>query len=372
VANLTKILVVDDTPANVKLLEDLLVHRGHRVFTASSGHEALECLAKEKPDLVLLDIVMPEMSGYEVCRAIRASEDTRLLPVVMVTALDSAEKVRAIEAGADDFIEKPIHRAELLARVDSLLRVKTLHDQVLGQAEELAELNHTLEERVRDQVEELDRLNQLKRFLPPQVADMALTDEGRSLLESHRREISVVFTDLRGFTAFSTSVEPEEVMSTLREFHQEMGRLILQYEGTIERFTGDGILVFFNDPVEIPDAESRAVRMALDMHHNISELRVGWKKRGYDLDLGVGITSGYATIGMIGFDGRSDYSATGSVVNLASRLCDEAPGGHILVSHKFLSTVESLVESETFGELSVKGFSGTVSTHNITRLRDRN
>jgi len=206
-----KILVVDDTPKNVKLLADLLSAKGYAVVTAESGKEALMQLKAEHPDIVLLDVVMPEMSGYEVCAEIRANEQTAMLPVVMVTALDpGVERVKGIEAGADDFLSKPINRPELLARVQSLLRIKSLQDQVQSQAAELAELNSHLEQRVQQQVAELDRLGRLKGFFSPQIAELIVSGEADDPLKTHRRELTVVYLDLRGFTAFAESAEPKK------------------------------------------------------------------------------------------------------------------------------------------------------------------
>jgi len=358
-----KILVVDDTPHNVKLLADLLTVKGYVVVTASSGAQALEKVEKEQPDLVLLDVVMPEMSGYEVCRKIRGSRATATLPVVMVTALDPAqERVKGIEAGADDFLSKPISQHELLARVKSLLRIKVLHD-------ELGEWNRTLEQRVEAQVAQLERLERLKRFFSPQLAEMIVSGDADDPLKSHRREITVVFLDLRGFTSFAETSEPEEVMGVLREYHAEMGRLILEHEGTLERFTGDGMMIFFNDPVSVPDAPARAVRMAVAMRQRVDELLVRWRKRGYDLDFGVGVAQGYATIGAIGFEGRLDYGAIGTVTNLAARLCGEAKPGQILISQRVYGAVEDSVDVEELGGLTLRGFSKPVPAFNVLRLR---
>jgi len=358
-----KILVVDDTPQNVKLLADLLAVKGYAVVTASSGAQALEKVGKEQPDLVLLDVVMPEMSGYEVCRQIRDNPVTAMLPVVMVTALDPMqERVKGIDAGADDFLTKPINQAELLARVRSLLKIKQLHDQ-------LTEWNQTLEQRVQAQVGQLERLARLKRFFSPQLAEMIVSGDADDPLKSHRREVTVVFLDLRGFTSFAETSEPEEVMGVLREYHAEMGRLILEHEGTLERFTGDGMMIFFNDPVPVPDAPERAVRMAVAMRQRVDELLVRWKKRGYDLDFGVGIAQGYATIGAIGFEGRLDYGAIGTVTNLAARLCGEAKPGQILVSQRVYGAVEDSVDVEELGGLALKGFSKPVPAFNVAQLR---
>ena len=357
-----RILIVDDTAMNLKLLEGILTGHGYAVSTAPSGPVALERVRDEHPDLVLLDVVMPEMSGYEVCRRLRAEEATRLLPVIMVTALDPVqERVKGIEAGADDFLTKPINQPELVARVRSLLRIKALHD-------ELGDLNRTLEQRVRDQVTQLERLGRLRRFFSPQLAELILTGGADDPLKSHRREITVVFIDLRGFTAFAETAEPEEVMTVLREYHAEMGRLILEAEGTLERFTGDGMMIFFNDPVPVPDPAARAVRMAATMRDRITALTDAWRKRGFDLDFGVGIAQGYATIGAIGFEGRWDYGAIGTVTNLASRLCGEAKPGQILVSQRVASGVEGVAAVEPVGELLLKGFQRPVKAFNVGRV----
>jgi adenylate cyclase len=365
-----KILVVDDTPKNVKLLADLLTVKGYSVVTAESGRQALTQLEAERPDLVLLDVVMPEMSGYEVCRKIRENPLTQILPVVMVTALDPAEeRIKGLDAGADDFLTKPINRAELLARVQSLLRIKELHDQVQSQSAELSDWNKTLEQRVQEQVNQLERLGRLKRFFAPQLAELIVSGEAGDPLKTHRRELTVVYLDLRGFTAFAESAEPEEVMEILHEYHSAMGKLIVEYEGTLEHFAGDGMMIFFNDPVPVENAAERAVRMSLAMRERVKELTIKWRKLGHDLDFGVGIAQGYATIGAIGFEGRWEYGAIGSVPNLAARLCGEAKPGDILVPQRFLGSVEELIEAESTGELTLKGFHRPVTAYNILRLK---
>jgi class 3 adenylate cyclase len=358
-----KILVVDDVPVNVKLLADLLTVKGYDVVTAANGAEALAKVEKDRPGIVLLDVMMPGMSGYDVCRKIRENPATTMLPIIMVTALDpSQERVKGIEAGADDFLSKPINQPELLARVKSLLRIKVLHD-------ELADWNRTLEQRVEQQLAQLDRLERLKRFFSPQLAELIVSGETEDPLKSHRREITVVFLDLRGFTAFAETAEPEEVMGVLREYHAVMGRLILRHEGTLERFTGDGMMIFFNDPVPVADAAERAVRMAGAMRDQVDELLVKWRKRGYELDFGVGIEQGYATIGAIGFEGRMDYGAIGTVTNMAARLCGEAKPRQILISQRVLGAVEALIEVEDLGSLTLKGFSKPVPAFNVLALK---
>jgi class 3 adenylate cyclase len=366
-----RILVVDDVPSNIRVLDAILAARGYEVLAASSGPEALARVAEDRPELVLLDILMPGMDGYEVCERIRRSSEanTAMLPVVMITASGEQEKVSAIEAGADDFITKPINQAELLARVRSLLRVKEFHDTIQAQTAELAELNRTLEERVQQQVAELERLGRLRRFLSPQLAELILNAGDESMLQSHRQEITVVFCDLRGFTAFAEVAEPEEVMRVLAEYHRAMGELIFAYEGTLERFAGDGLMVFFNDPLPVPEPEAHAVRMAVMMRERIDELAVGWRRRGYQLGVGIGIASGYATLGRIGFEGRFDYAAIGTVTNRASRLCDEAQPGEILIGPIVHAAVEELIEAEQMPELTPKGFARPIIPYRVLRLR---
>jgi adenylate cyclase len=365
-----RVLVVDDTPNNVKLLADVLAVKGYAVTTAASGEEALQKISAEPPDLVLLDVMMPGLSGYDVCRRIRDEPLTALLPVVLVTALDpERERLKGIEAGADDFLTKPINQGELFARVRSLLRVKALQDEVRRQAEALAAWNVKLEERVDAQVAELDRLGQLKRFFSPNVAEAITSASEKSILAPHRREICYVFVDLRGFTAFTDGAEPEEVEGVLRKFHNAMGAIVTRCEGTIDRFAGDGILIFFNDPLPIPDPGMRAARMALDMQACFAPLRAEWLKRGFDLDLGIGIAQGFATLGAFGFEGRWDYSAIGSMVNLASRLCDEAKGGQILIDRRMRAALDDAAEVAPAGRLTLKGFAQPVDAFLLVELK---
>ena len=361
-SNPAKVLVVDDTPHNVKLLADLLAVKGYGVTTAVNGEEALAKVAADPPDIVLLDVMMPGLSGYDVCRRLRADPATALLPVVLVTSLDpQAERVKGIEAGADDFLPKPINQAELFARVRSLLRIKSLQDEVRQQAAALAEWNHKLEERVAAQVCELKVMGELKRFFAPAVADAILSSTGgQSILAPHRREICYVFVDLRGFTAFTDSAEPEEVESVLKAYHAAMGALIAEHGGTVDRFAGDGILIFFNDPLPIPDAARRATCMALAMQERFRPLKAQWAKLGYELDLGIGIAQGFATLGAFGYEGRVDYTAIGSVVNLAHRLCNKASAGEVLIDRKVRAALDDAMPVDTLTPLNLKGYSHPV------------
>jgi adenylate cyclase len=365
-----KILVVDDTPQNIRLLEAVLVPQGYQVAGAGSGEQGLALLAEGGFDLVLLDILMPGIDGYEVCRRIRSDAATAALPVVMITSSADQDKKRALDAGADDFVPKPFDRAELLARVRSLLRVKEYHDTIQRQAAELAEWNVTLSKRVEDQVAEIQRLARLRRFLSPQLADLIVSGESEVGLESHRRQIAVVFIDLRGFTPFSESAEPEDVMRVLREFHEVVGELIHETEATVGYFAGDGLMVFFNDPIQCPDPAMRAVHMAAELRERMRSVTAGWKQRGHDVDFGVGITLGYATLGEIGFEGRFDYGAIGSVVNLASRLCGESKPGQILVSQPVMAALDEGVEAEELDALTLKGFARPIPAFSVTAVRD--
>jgi adenylate cyclase len=373
-----RILIADDQPMNVDILQTRLAVHGYEILTAADGEEALGVARAQLPDLILLDIMMPKMDGLEVCRLLKGDAALPFMPIIMVTAkADTKDIVAGLEVGADEYLTKPVDQAALVARVKSMLRIKALHDTVQEQADrlgaqalQLADWNRTLEQRVAEQLAELERIGRLKRFFSPQLAELIVSTGEEKLLESHRREVTVVFCDLRGFTAFSETSEPEEVMEVLREYHAALGELIFRFEGTLERFAGDGLMVFFNDPVPCPDPAARAVRMAAAMRQRVGELTEIWRKRGHQLDFGVGIAQGYATLGKIGFEGRFDYAAIGTVTNLAARLCGEAAGGQILISQRVYAAVEALAVAEPVGELSLKGFVKPVPAYSICALKD--
>ena len=372
-----RILIVDDNPVNLDILQTRLAAHEYEILTASDGEEALVVAREQQPDLILLDVMMPKIDGLEVCRQLKADSSLAFTPIILVTAkADSQDVVAGLEAGGDEYLTKPVDQAALVARVKSMLRIKSLHDTVQEQAvrletqkAELADWNYTLEQRCAAQVAELERTGRLRRFLPPQLAEAVVSSGDETLLESHRREITVVFCDLRGFTAFAETSEPEEVMAVLREYHAALGELIFRFEGTLERFTGDGLMVFFNDPLPCPDPAPRAVRMAVAMRERIAGLSEGWRKRGHDLELGVGIAQGYATLGKIGFEERFDYAAIGTVTNMAARLCGEASGGQILVTQRVCAAAEDLIDVEPVGALTLRGFARPVSALNVVGLR---
>jgi class 3 adenylate cyclase/CheY-like chemotaxis protein len=368
-----RILVADDNPDNRDIFEARLAAHGYEILTASDGEEALAIAGGQQPDLLLLDVMMPKLDGIEVCRRLKGDACLPFMPIIMVTAkTGSRDVVAGLEAGADEYLTKPVDQAALVARVKSMLRIKALHDQVQqqtarleAQTAELAQWNRELQRRVADQVEQLERLSRLKRFVSPQLAELIVSGNAQDPLLSHRREVTVVFLDLRGFTSFAETSEPEEVMGVLRDYHAAMGRLIQAHEGTLERFTGDGLMVFFNDPVAVPNPTERAVRMALAMRDDAEALGRHWRRRGIELGLGIGIAQGYATIGAIGFEDRVDYGAIGTVTNLAARLCAEAKAGQVLVSQRVLCDVEELVQAEAVGELTLKGFAKPMAVSEI-------
>jgi adenylate cyclase len=367
------ILIVDDVPDNVDILQMRLEAQGYEVVTAGDGLEALGKIRELLPDLVLLDVMMPKLDGIETVKRLKADPALPFIPVILVTSkADASDVIAGLESGGDDYLTKPVDHAALSARVRAMLRIKALHDTVQDQAKrlenqasELAAWNRTLEERVAAQLGEIEKVGRLKRFLAPQLAEMIVSSGDEDILESHRRDIVVVFCDLRGFTAFAETAEPEEVWAVLRQFHAAIGPLVSRFEGTVDHFSGDGLMVFFNDPLPCPDPAERAVRMAVEMRTAVGELMSGWRRRGFELGFGVGIAQGYATLGRIGFEERVDYTAIGTVSNLAARLCAEARDCQILLSQRVAATVEGTVTLEEIGNLALKGLSQAVAVYNI-------
>jgi DNA-binding response OmpR family regulator len=350
------ILVVDDRADSRKLLALHLQHEGWAVQAAADGEQALALARKTPPNLVLLDVLMPGMDGFEVCRRLRALPATARVPVVMLTSLDETDDcVRGLEAGADDFVHKPYRPPELRARVRSLLRVKALFDQVERQRSELAAWSATLEQRVAEKLEEVQRLTRLRRFFSPSLA-ARLEALGEQAWASHRREVTVLFADLRGFTAFAERAEPARVIAMLAEFHAAMGRLIFAAGGTIERYTGDGVMVFFNDPDPQPQHSLLALRLGAAMQREAARLALGWQAEGGPDGLAVGVARGIATLGAVGFEQRLDYAAIGTVTNLAARLCAEAAAGEVLLCDAVRQAVGPAMPAQALPPLGLKGF----------------
>ena len=358
-----RILVVDDVADNVEILRMRLTSLGYEVVVAEDGEQALARVRETLPDLILLDIMMPKIDGLEVVRRLKADARLPFIPVILVTAKASPKDVVAgLDAGGDDYLTKPIDQGALVARVRAMLRIKALHDEVQA-------LNQGLEAKVRDQVEELERVGRLRQFLAPQLAQAIVSAGDDKMLENHRREVVAVFCDLRGFTSFSETAEPEDIMAVLAEYHGAVGPLIRKYEGTLDRFTGDGMMVFFNDPLPCPDAPERAARLAIEMRDAVAALAPTWRRRGHVLGVGIGMAQGYATLGRIGFEDRFDYTAIGAVINLAARLCADAGDGQILTSGRLAASVGETVEVEQLGERALRGMSRSIAVVNLRALR---
>jgi adenylate cyclase len=367
------ILIADDNEANRDILARRLKAHGYDLVMAGDGEQALASARTQLPDLILLDVMMPKMDGLQVCRQLKTDKSLPFIPIILVTArADTKDIVAGLDAGGDEYVTKPIDQAALVARVRSTLRIKELHDTVheqskrlSAQADELARWNNTLQQRVSDQLAEIERMNRLKRFLSPQIAELVLSSGGEQLLDSHRRQITAVYCDLRGFTGFAEIAEPEEVINVLRQYHEVLGKLIYKYEATLEHFAGDGVMAWFNDPLPCPDPCERAVHMAIEMRANVAELAEKWRREGHKLGFGVGIAHGYATLGRIGFEGRVDYAAVGTVVNLAARLCAHAQDGQILIDPKVKTAVGSSAATEPAGDLTLKGLHRPIAAFNV-------
>jgi len=342
------VLVADDN-ADMRAYLAHLLQSQYRVVLAKDGVEGLEHSKTFHPDLVITDVMMPRMSGYDLLKAIRGDNALRSTPVIMLTARVGTEaRVESWETGADDYIAKPFDENEILARVNNLIRAR-------AQERELRQLQK----------------EKIARFLPRNLADMIMSGEHEDFLQGHRREITVVFIDLRGFTAFVEKSDPEDVMAILREYQTALGHLVSEYGGTLERFIGDAVMVYFNDPLPCLNHAQQGVKMAIAMRQAIYSLQQVWKKRGIELGAGIGVATGYATIGAVGFDDRLDYAAIGPVTNLAARLCSEAQHGQILLSERVKHSLQERVLTEPVGDLTLKGFHKPVVTYNVIGLAEQ-
>ncbi len=353
------LFVVDDSQFNIDLI-DATLSDTYLILASLDGESALVAIEEQQPDLILLDILMPGMDGYEVCKQLKSNIKTRDIPVIFLTARsDVNDETRGFDLGAVDYISKPLSIPILLARVKNHL---SLHAAVC----QLEEMNRTLARHVSDGIARIARLDQLRRFFSPAVVELLLTDKADYFLKARRKEIVVVFLDLRGYTAFTEIHGADAVMCALNEFHVAMGTIIMAYDGTVERFTGDGMMIFFNDPIEIHNPAERAVNMAIDMQKRMNVIDDAWKLRGHDMKMGIGITQGLATLGAIGFEGRRDYAAIGSVVNLAARLCGQATGGEILCDEVVMKHINGRISACEIPELILKGYAQPVKAFKIT------
>jgi class 3 adenylate cyclase len=357
-----RILVVDDAAFNRQLLVRLLASIGYDALEAPDGQVALDLLrapAGSDVDVVLLDIVMPALDGFATLEAMKADDRLRDLPVIVISDVDDRSSiVRCIRMGAADHLPKTVDPEILQARIHASLGQKRLRDLERRSMEEQAALLGTIE---RQRAE-------LSRFLSPQVAALVSEPDGETLLAGHRREITAMFCDLRQFTVFSETADPEEVLGFLRSYHGLMGPLIVEHEATLEHFAGDGFMTFFNDPVLQPDHALRAVRLAIAMRDAFAALRDEWSKRGHTLEIGIGVATGYATLGRIGFEGRYDYGAVGRVIIHAARLSSDAAPGEILLAQGTYAAATGLIDAVPAGERLLKGFSRPIQTYAVRGL----
>ena len=362
------VLIVDDNADHREILHARLASEGYATAQAEDGTAALAAAKRLVPDLILLDVMMPGLDGLEVTRRLRADPALPFVPIILITARDDVrDVVRGLDAGADEYLTKPVEHAPLVARVRSILRTKALHDEVQAQKAELAAWNRTLERRVAEQVAEIERVNRLRRFLPPQVAAMVVSDGMETLLRSRRAEVTVLFSDLRGFTAFAETATPEEVMDVLAAYHQLAGPLIETHEGTLVHFLGDGLMVIFNAPVPCADPAANAVRLAQTLRDGFTKAVASTQKSGPPLGIGIGMAHGSAIVGQIGFEGRRDYAAIGRTTNLAARLCARATHGQILVSEGVHAAIRDLSTAVPMGEIKFKGLAAPVRTYDVGR-----
>jgi adenylate cyclase len=352
------ILVIHPDFSKMESLLNSLTASGAKILRASGAGEVQSCLKESCPDSVLL---YSDMEGVQdICMEIKSNPGAG--PVVLLLAKGSSDKaIPLVKAGVDEILRNP-EATELQIRLRNMLELHRLR-------KEASQLTSQMEKRVNEDVNEAERITRLKRYLSPQVVAAVLSGDESSVLKPTRQEVSIVFSDLRNYTHFSETSEPEEIINMLSDFHALYGEIIFKFDGTLERFAGDGVMVFFGAPVPFKDHARRAVAMAVAARERLVDLKTKWHKLGYTLDISFGISTGYVYVGNIGFESRMDYAAIGKTTNLAARLCAAAKGGEILVSRKTLFQVEDMVDVEEIGALEVKGFSQKVIAYNVLSMK---
>lgn len=349
--------IVDDDLNHSQAMAKVLSAQNFRIVTFASAVDFLEQKQNsESFDLLISDINMPGISGIELCRILRSAPLPVRLPIILITGSDPHDDhAQGVEAGADEFIGKPFSTRHLLAKIRSLLEIRAREVQRLHQLESSQGLNV-----------------ELRRFLSPNIASRLGAEDGPAFLQPHRAEVTVLFADIRRFTAFSEKFEPEEVLTVLRQYYTAVGTAAMKYKGTLGHLAGDGIMVFFNDPEPVQNHREAALCMALEARDVLREQKHYWDERHYDIDFGMGLSEGFATIGGIGFDRFSQYSVIGPVSNFASRLCHLAVGGQILISHRFFSRLQvDHFEANPVGVMSLKGIEKQVSVYNVLSASGR-
>jgi len=363
------ILIVEDNPDVIKFISFLLKD-SYSVLTACDGVEGIEKVKQASPDLVISDVMMPRKDGYQLCREIKMNPETRHTPVILLTAkAELAMKIEGLEFGADDYIVKPFNSKELLARIRTLLRQKGMEKEIQQKNVELESYSKILEDKVKEQIEKIEGMKRLERYLSPKVAQ-AVMDGGKGVeLKTSRKKLTVVFSDIRGFTSLSDELEPEEVVETLNDYFSEMLPIIHKYDGTLDKFIGDGIMIFFGNPVYFENHAERAVRMAIDMQKRVEELHSLWSQKGRKpIAIGIGINTGYVTVGSIGPSEHMDYTVIGTQVNLSARLQEFAKPGEIIISNSTYGEIRDIVEVDPRGDVTVKGLKNPVTIYSVKRL----
>jgi adenylate cyclase len=369
------LLVIDDDPVVRSMLSRSLEEGGHQVATARDGREGLDMARGEAFDVILLDVLMPGLDGYEVLEGLKKDRTLRHIPVVMITGLDDIESaVRCIELGADDYLPKPIDPVVLGARINAGLTKKRLHDLEMQHVEEVDRLNRRLEARVEEQMAELVRTGELKRFMPHQVAEGLLAGRLGTSEGFERRRLTLLFTDMVGFTDLSDSLEPEELSDVLNEYLQEMTAVAVAHGGTLDNYIGDGVMVIFGAPRRVDDQVQAwsAIQAAFEMKRRSEELAEAIRGRGIpaDLRIRVGVNTGHCTVGVFGSDLLRAYKAVGFAVNVTARLQTEAEPGSILCGFRTYALVKDRVHAEPREPLSLKGASRPVEAWEILELVD--